>query len=73
MPPTFQFSPDEDTAVLVENSVEFYLALRKHKIPTELHIYQKGQHGLGLAKGTAGTETWSDLCLFWLKNNEFLP
>ena len=71
-PPIFQFTTDEDTAVPSENSVMLYLALRKHKIPAELHIYRKGQHGLGLAKGTAGTETWSELCRIWLKNNNFL-
>jgi acetyl esterase/lipase len=72
-PPTFQFTTDEDTAVPSENSIEFYMALRKHKIPAELHIYQKGQHGLGLAKGTVGAETWSELCRMWLKNNGFMP
>jgi acetyl esterase/lipase len=72
-PPTFLFSTDEDTGVPPENSVEFYLALRKHKIPAELHIYQKGRHGLGLAKGTAGTETWGELCRIWMKNNALLP
>lgn len=72
-PPTFQFTTDEDTGVPAENSVEFYLALRKHKVPAELHIYQKGQHGLGRAKGTAGTETWSELCRIWLQNNGFVP
>ena len=71
-PPTFLFSTDEDTGVPPENSVEFYLALRKHKVPAELHIYQKGRHGLGLAKDTAGTETWSDLCRIWLQNNGFV-
>ena len=72
-PPTFLFVTDEDAGVPSENCIAFYLALRKHKIPSELHIYQKGQHGLGLAKGTAGTETWSYLCLIWLKNNGFIP
>jgi len=72
-PPTFQFTTDEDVGVPSENSIEFYLALRKHKVSAELHIYQKGQHGLGLAKGTAGSETWSELCRIWLKNNGFIP
>ena len=72
-PPTFQFTTDEDTGVPAENSIEFYLALRKHKVPAELHIYQKGRHGLGLAKGTAGTETWSELCRTWLQSNGFVP
>ena len=72
-PPTFLFSTFEDTGVPPENSIEFYLALRKHKVPAELHVYQQGRHGLGLAKGTAGTETWSDLCRIWVKNNGFVP
>ena len=72
-PPTFLFATDEDVPVPSENCVEFYLALRKHKVPAELHIYQKGRHGLGLAKGTAGTETWSELCRLWLQNNGFVP
>ena len=72
-PPTFQFTTNEDTTVPSENSIEFYLALRKHKIPAELHIYQKGRHGLGLAKGTTGTETWSELCRAWLQSNGFVP
>ena len=72
-PPTFQFTTDEDTAVPPENSIEFYRALRKHKIPSELHIYQKGRHGLGLATETVGTETWPELCRLWLKNNGFVP
>jgi len=72
-PPTFLFSTYEDTGVPPENCIEFYLALRKHKVPAELHVYQKGKHGLGLAKGTAGTETWSELCRIWLRNNGFVP
>ena len=72
-PPTFQFSTNEDTGVPPENSVEFFLALRRHNVPTELHVYQKGRHGLGRAKGTAGTETWSELCRIWLQNNGFIP
>jgi acetyl esterase/lipase len=72
-PPSFHFTTDEDTGVLSENSIEFYLALRKHKIPSELHLFQKGRHGLGLAKGTSGTETWSALCRTWLQTNGFIP
>ncbi|MDR3182581.1 MAG: prolyl oligopeptidase family serine peptidase, partial [Planctomycetaceae bacterium] len=68
-PPTFIFFTDEDTGVPAENGVEFYLQLRKHKVPAELHIYQKGRHGLGLAKSVSGTGTWSDLCRIWMVNN----
>ncbi|MDR0610319.1 MAG: alpha/beta hydrolase [Planctomycetaceae bacterium] len=71
-PPTFIFFTNEDTAVPAENGIEFYLALRKYKIPAELHIYQKGAHGQGLAKNQRGNETWSELCKAWLVNNGFL-
>jgi acetyl esterase/lipase len=47
-PPTFLFHTSEDTAVPVENSVRFYLALRKAGVPAEMHIYEKGRHGIGL-------------------------
>src|SRR5262249_55694631 len=47
-PPTFLFHTDADTAVLPENSILFYQALKKHKVPAELHIFEKGIHGVGL-------------------------
>ena len=71
-PPTFIFFTDEDTVVPSENGVAFYLALRKHKVPAEIHIYQLGAHGLGLAKGRPGSEIWPELCKAWFANNGFL-
>lgn len=47
-PPTFMFHTSEDTAVPPENSIRFYLALHKAGVPAELHIYEKGPHGVGL-------------------------
>lgn len=67
-PPTFLFHTDEDTPVPPENSVAFYMALRKAKVPAELHIYRKGRHGLGLAKNVPGTAQWSKACELWMQN-----
>jgi acetyl esterase/lipase len=47
-PPTFLFHTDEDKAVLPENSILFYSALKKAGVPAELHIFEKGVHGVGL-------------------------
>jgi len=66
-PPTFLMHTNEDTGVPAENSVLFYLALRKANVPAELHIYEHGRHGLGLAKGTIGTESWSRRCADWMR------
>ena len=67
-PPCFLWHTQEDKGVPPENSLVFYQALVTHKIPAELHIYEKGRHGLGLAKDTPGTAGWPDACLAWLKS-----
>ena len=48
-PPTFMFHTDDDAGVPPENSVTFYLALKRAGVPAELHVYQHGRHGVGLA------------------------
>jgi len=68
-PPCFLWHTWEDKGVPPENSVVFYQALLTHKIPAELHIYEKGRHGLGLAKDTPGTSAWPAVCIAWLKNH----
>jgi len=72
-PPCFLWHTFEDKGVPPENSIVFYHALVALKIPSELHIYEKGHHGLGLAKDTPGTSGWPDACLAWLKNRGILP
>ncbi len=66
-PPTFLFHTTEDKTVPVENSVLFYLALRKAGVPAEMHIYQKGNHGAGLAQNDPVLKSWPDLLAAWLK------
>lgn len=71
-PPTFLFHTGEDTGVPVENSLVFYAALRKAGVPAELHVYQGGPHGVGLAPGNPVLSTWKDRLAGWLKINGFL-
>jgi acetyl esterase/lipase len=66
-PPTFLFHTTEDRAVKVENSLRFFQALTQHDIPAELHVFQQGTHGVGLAKGLPGVQHWPQLCLDWLQ------
>jgi acetyl esterase/lipase len=66
-PPTFIFQTSEDKGVPAENCVAFYLALHKAGVPAEMHIFQNGRHGLGLAKDTPGTSEWPKLCAKWLE------
>jgi acetyl esterase/lipase len=66
-PPTFLWHTYEDTGVPPENSMLFAMALQKNKVPYELHIYEKGKHGIGLANG----HPWTEQCLRWLKLHGF--
>ncbi len=66
-PPTFLFSTSEDIGVPAENSVAFYLALHKAHVPAELHIFQKGPHGVGLDLGDPALGEWPKLLINWLR------
>jgi acetyl esterase/lipase len=65
-PPTFLFHTNEDTGVPAENSVQFYLALRKAGVPGELHVFQKGPHGVGLAPADPALRGWPELLFTWM-------
>jgi acetyl esterase/lipase len=66
-PPTFLFHTTTDATVPVENSVMFYSALRKAGVPAELHIYERGPHGVGLALADPVLSTWPGRLADWLK------
>ena len=71
-PPTFLFHTTADAAVPVENSVRFYLALRKAGVPAEMHIFQNGPHGVGLAPTDATLSAWGGLLANWLRERGYL-
>jgi acetyl esterase/lipase len=71
-PPTFLFHTTEDTAVPPQNSVAFYLALKNAGVPAELHIYEKGRHGVGLAPEDRELSTWPDRMLGWMRGRGLL-
>lgn len=68
-PPTFLFSTTDDKTVPIANSILFYSALVKNKVPVEMHIFRHGAHGAGLAPTNPELNVWPDLLLKWLKEN----
>jgi acetyl esterase/lipase len=62
-PPAFLFHTDEDKA---DHSVAYYLGCRRAGVPAELHIYQLGRHGMGLATGHPVLGNWPGLALRWM-------
>ena len=71
-PPTFLFQTTTDATVPVENSVLFYLALRKAGVPAEMHIYERGPHGVGLAQNDPVLSTWPARLADWLRIHGWL-
>lgn len=73
-PPCFLWSTMEDKTVPVENSMALAAALRRAKVPFDLHIYERGPHGIGLGNKTFDTATfhpWTRDCEFWLRERKF--
>jgi acetyl esterase/lipase len=66
-PPTFIFHTTNDNGVPVENSVRFYLALRKAKVPVEMHLFENGPHGVGMALSDPALSAWPGLLMNWLR------
>lgn len=72
-PPAFLVQAMDDNVVPVQNSIDYALALHKYKIPVELHLYERGGHGFGLARNTKDTESsWPEACEEWLKMHGFI-
>ena len=70
-PPAFLFHTVGDQAVDVENSLLYAAALRRAKVPFEMHIFERGLHGVGLAANDPVLSAWPKLCAAWLKSREF--
>jgi acetyl esterase/lipase len=71
-PPAFIIHTMEDKTVPVENSILFYQAMRRAGVPAELHLYEKGPHGVGLAAGYGPTSEWPKRFAEWLRSHGWL-
>ena len=74
-PPAFIWHTFEDGAVNVINSLDYARRLKEKGVPTELHVFPRGYHGLGLCKGEDTVSRydakWTELLLAWLDHNAF--
>jgi acetyl esterase/lipase len=71
-PPTFLFHTNADTTVPAENSVQYFLALRKAGVPAEMHIFKDGAHGAGLALQDPALSEWPKVLANWLRASGLL-
>ena len=73
-PSCFLWTTFEDKTVAMENTMLFAAALRKNNVPFDLHVYEKGHHGIGLNDKPPFNQPhpWANDCLFWLKEQKFV-
>lgn len=72
-PPTLLVHSMDDKTVPVENSVNYYLALKNAGIPAEMHLYPTGGHGYGLrTAGQGSLANWPAACEGWLKGMGYM-
>lgn len=72
-PPTFLVHTTTDQVVIPENSIWYYLSLRRAGVPAEMHLYQEGGHGLGMfPEDNPVFATWKDRLYTWMELNSWL-
>jgi acetyl esterase/lipase len=67
-PPIFLAHTTDDSISNVEHSVFMYLALKRAKIPVEMHVYATGEHDFGVRQNDKLPSSWTNLCIRWLKS-----
>lgn len=71
-PPAFLIHAEDDKTVPVENSLQYFAAMKQHGVPAELHIYPEGGHGFGLGQMPGKPAQWPDALAAWLKSRGLL-
>ncbi|MGA8433161.1 MAG: alpha/beta hydrolase [Candidatus Sulfotelmatobacter sp.] len=66
-PPTFLLQAEDDPVDYIENSLVYYTALKRAKVPVEMHLYAHGGHGFGLRRTSLPITAWPQLVDTWLK------
>ncbi len=70
-PPTLLVLASDDNSVSVENSINYYQALKRNNVPAELHLFEKGGHCFGLGVNET-SKYWTEICEKWLRSNHYL-
>ena len=72
-PPTFLLQNEDDNVDSVEDSLSYYMALKKVGVPVEMHLYAQGGHAFGLRRTKFPVTAWPQLTETWLRTIGMLP
>ena len=71
-PPTLLIHTQEDKTVPVENSILFFQALTRAKVPAEMYLFEQGSHGMGMKDGFGTASEWPKYAAAWLRERGLL-
>jgi dipeptidyl aminopeptidase/acylaminoacyl peptidase len=71
-PPTLLIHTQEDQTVPVENSILFYQALTRARVPAEMLLFERGSHGMGMRAGLGTASAWPARAEDWLRERGLL-
>jgi len=71
-PPTFLVHSTDDRTVPVQNSLLFYDALKRNGVQAEMHVFEYGGHGFGLAPKDPVLSAWTTICESWMRRHGWL-
>jgi len=72
-PPTFLVHAEDDGAVPVDNSILFFQALTRAQVPAEMHLFERGGHGIGMGAGHGDMSLWPKRAEEWLRDHKLIP
>ncbi len=72
-PPTFLLQAEDDHVDNVDDSLAYYIALRKAGVPVEMHLYAQGGHAFGLRSTKFPITRWPELVEKWLETIGMIP
>ena len=71
-PPTLLIHAHNDSATSL-SSIQFYIQMKKHKRPAELHIYSTGGHGYGMRPvANSNVDSWPERAADWLRGRDLI-
>jgi acetyl esterase/lipase len=71
-PPTLLIHTQEDKSVPIENSILFFQALTKAKVPAEFYAFERGSHGMGMKAEFGTASDWPKRAEEWLHHRGLL-
>jgi len=72
-PPTFLLQAEDDHVDNVNDSLAYYIALKKAGVPVEMHLYAQGGHAFGLRRTEFPITAWPELVEKWLGTIGMIP